>query len=100
MWAQTTPSGTEPFSIGALIIQVGLSGIFLWQWRTERDLRIKRDDQVIGILERQGPVLALAVNTLEAVQSSQAAITLKWERFAIDLQHAADDLRDEVRKRG
>lgn len=105
---QTIQNSPNSFDIGTLLVQLGLSGVFFWQWRTERterikerDLRIQRDDQVISILERQGPILVQAVDTLKEVQASQRAVvppSQDWSKITTDLQRASEMLRDELNK--
>ena len=94
--AQTPGDEASPLGVGTLIAQIGFAAIFLWQWRSERDERIKLYDKVINILERQGPVLAEAIDTLKAVQNSQRNIVTHsaqdWDRL-VEAVTAATRLR-------
>ena len=101
--AATDSSSGDPWGIGTLLVQVGRSGIFLWQWRTEREQRKARDDQVIAIVERQGPVLAQAIDVLKAVQDSQKAVVTRsatdWDDIASSLRQVTEALDAEAAKR-
>lgn len=96
-------SPADPVGISTLLVQLGLAGVFLWQWMTERNQRIKRDDQMIALLERSGPLLAEAVATLKEVQDSQKSQLVKssltTDDIAKKLGEIAEDLHGVIRNR-
>lgn len=101
---ETTTGGTgDVLGLSTLVAQIGLSAVFLWQWRSERDQRIKRDDQLIALMDRQGPVLAEAVETLRAVQASQrtfvAGSGVSMDRLVDELHKTQEALGEGIRKR-
>lgn len=95
--------GGDPVGVSTLVVQLGLSGVFLWQFLTERNQRIKRDDQVVSILERQGPVLIQAIEVLKAVQDSQRSVAVRsatdWDEIAGELRKVSEALNAEAGKR-
>lgn len=95
--ADATPvGGSEAVTIATLITQLGLSGIFFYQWRQERDLRIKRDEFLFQILDKQGPVLQSAISALEKVEASMAKQIDKdaFEGLVRDLRESVRDSRE------
>ncbi len=56
--------------------QLGLSGVFLWQWRDEKTQRMKRDDQLLALTQQLSPLVIDAVRTMrEFDQSVRDTIT-------------------------
>lgn len=55
--------------VATLIVQLGLSAVFLWQWQSERKERALAQRQLTSFLEKFGPVLADAVATLRDLKA-------------------------------
>jgi hypothetical protein len=92
VWAQVS-SGGDTVGLATLITQIGLSAVFLWQWQAERNLRIKRDEQLFTILEKQGPVLSEAIQALKDVQHSQQNLASIMPKIS-DWEQALRQLKD------
>lgn len=75
--AQTTGDPTSEVGIVGLIVQVGLSGIFLWQWRSERDQKIKREDQLLEFTKTMLPVVTDATSIMRISDQNMAAVMAK-----------------------
>lgn len=65
------PTG-EAAAIITLVGQIGLSAVFLWQWRIERAERQELQKTIMSFIERFGPALENSTSTLERVQASMA----------------------------
>jgi hypothetical protein len=69
--ADNAPTAIDPT---ALLAQIGLGAViaapFLYLWRDERKQRQAADQKLIEVLEKQGPWVANAADTLERVQAS------------------------------
>lgn len=61
---------TDNVGIAALITQVGLSGVFLWQWYTERKERQSSDARWEIFAEKALPVLSECSVSLKGVADS------------------------------
>lgn len=61
-----------PVGVVALLTQLGLSGIFLWQWRDERTQRQKRDDQLLNLTTQLVPLLTKSTEILTKFETSVA----------------------------
>lgn len=84
---QTTGGGAADLtSIAALVTQIGLSGIFLWLWWTERKERQDQQKTLLTLMERALPALAESTDALDRVQ---AALNSQIERGVPD-QRGAD----------
>lgn len=59
--------------IAGLIVQLGLSAVFLWQWHNERRERIRRDDQLIEMAAKMAPLLDQATEALRDVHHGLAS---------------------------
>lgn len=71
--AQSAPGGTNTATaVATLIVQLGLSGVFLWLYLSERSQREKRDDQIIELGTTLGPLAKTMTDTLERFQQSVA----------------------------
>jgi hypothetical protein len=106
LWTLAQQATGDAVGLATLLTQVGLSAVFLWQWQAERNLRIKRDEQLFAILERQGPVLSEAIQTLKEIQQSQRTLAASmpaladWERALRDLRDTTASIRDGGRHEG
>lgn len=108
IFAQQVGTGSDTATaagIAGLLVQLGLSGVFFWQWRDERNQRIKREDQMLEFLERLAPLLAESTDTLKEVNRAQSAIVSqipssdRWERAIHELERTTDTLLHEIRPR-
>lgn len=70
--AQEAPGGTTT-SVTALIVQLGLSGVFLWMWSQERKERIAAQTAKDALLERVLPLLVQCTAALSDVQAGMKA---------------------------
>lgn len=65
---QITDTGTA--SIATLIVQLGLSGVFLYLYQQERKERIRVSDQAMEIAKLSYPLLSTVAKSLENVDQS------------------------------
>ena len=68
--SQVGPPGEDITGVITLVTQIGLSAIFLWQWRDERSERRTTQAAVLALTERSLVVLHEAADVLEDVRSS------------------------------
>lgn len=73
-------------NVATLVTQIGLSGIFLWLWWTERKERQEQQKTLLTLMERALPALAESTDALDRVAS---ALGSQIERGVPD-QRAAD----------
>jgi len=105
--AQTGDAG-DPTVLVTWIAQLGLSAVFLWQWRDERGERRQTQASVLALTERAVTVLHDAA---EALADVRAALTTQVDRVAAlpdrkrdadimlrRMELAAGELLDEIRK--
>jgi hypothetical protein len=107
--AQTSGSTTDVTQIVTLVSQIGLSAVFLWQWRDERGERRKNAADMLLFMQRFGPTLESAVTTIEMVQKGLSASVEKVQQAIPSpsdndlalrrLEMVADDLRMSMRER-
>lgn len=73
--AQQNPLGGngDVAALATLVAQVGLSAIFLWQWRDERRERRELTKTMMDWIERFGPALEASTGTLASVQKGMAS---------------------------
>ncbi len=72
--AQTgDPTGDVAAAV-TLATQIGLSAVFLWQWRAERQERRDLQATMLTFMERFGPALQDSTTTLERVQAGMATV--------------------------
>ena len=105
--AQTGDPG-DPTVLVTWIAQLGLSAVFLWQWRDERGERRQTQASVLALTERAVTVLHDAA---EALADVRAALTTQVDRVAAlpdrrrdtdvmlrRMEMAADGLLEQIRK--
>lgn len=62
---QAEVPGGDATQIVTLATQIGLSGVFLWQWRDERRERRDNAATMIAFIQRFGPALENSTDSLE-----------------------------------
>lgn len=104
--AQTGATG-DATSIVTLVAQIGLSAIFLWQWRDERAERRATQAAMFALAERMASVLHEATETLGDVKASMSTQVDRLSaipgdrRFDMALRRmelAADEMSSQVRR--
>lgn len=70
---ETAPTQGSVAAVVTLVAQIGLSAIFLWQWRDERAERRRLQDKLYELIDRLHPALRESTNTLERVQRGMSA---------------------------
>lgn len=70
--AQTSDPTGDLAAVVTLATQIGLSAVFLWQWRAERAERRELQTTMLRFMERFGPALENSTTTLERVQAGMA----------------------------
>ena len=77
-----------------------LAGVLWKAWRDERAERIRSDAQRFELLEREGPLLKEAVDTLKVVQESQRAVVVRsatdWDEVGGALRKLTEALDAEA----
>ena len=102
MIAQQT-SGDPNLTIGALVLQLGLSAVFLWQWIRADKERRETAAQYVDLIEKFGPALIAASDALDRVLAGMAVQVERAtpERRELErLERTTDDLAELVRKFG
>lgn len=106
LMADQLPSGGDTATIGTLIVQLGLSGVFLWQWQAERKRNDALTEKFVDLIERFGATLTFSNETLRDVQQGLSNTVEKvkgtpdrdsWDRVVRRLESTTDSLRDELR---
>lgn len=101
--AQTV--GNTDISLVTLVTQVGLSGVFLWQWYDANRERRASQSALAQLFERLLPVLEEATATLERVQAGMEKQVEKAERATPTPNEMAstirrlEDLTDDLARR-
>lgn len=92
-----SPESSTVAALATLLVQLGLSGVFLWQWRQERTERQEKDALVVQILQQAIPALEKSTDTLEAVQRG---LSVQVERVAPRQEQIGrvEQLLDQLRK--
>lgn len=70
---ETTSSNGDVAAVVTLVAQLGLSAVFLWQWRDERGERRRTQEKLYDLIERMNPVVQASTATLERVQRGMTA---------------------------
>lgn len=109
---EVTPEpASDIAALVTLVAQLGLSAIFLWQWRDERRERRELQETMLSWIKQFGPALEASTATLERVQSgliqqvhrAQSASTRQeFDEKLQRLEKTADSLGKALReaKRG
>jgi hypothetical protein len=104
---ETGTTDSTPATIAALVIQLGLSGVFLWLYMGERNQRMKRDDQLVELASSTATTIEKCTTVLQSVERGMAAqverVSYVPDRNDWDLAQRAmhlviDELRDELHR--
>lgn len=74
MLGQASDPTGDVTALVTLATQIGLSAVFLWQWRAERQERRDLQATMLKFMERFGPALENSTTTLERVQAGMVAV--------------------------
>jgi hypothetical protein len=80
--AQSTtdsPSSGALAALATLLVQLGLSGVFLWQWMRADKERREKDAMLVELVRQVIPALEKSTDTLEVVQRG---LSVQVERVA------------------
>lgn len=69
IFAQTAPASNN-VEVVTLITQLGLSGVFLWQWRKSESIRESLTAQLLDLSREVFPMVATATTTMENISTT------------------------------
>lgn len=103
--AQEAVEPSPVTSIVTLVVQLGLSGVFLWQWLRADTRATEAGEKMLALAERMLPTLAQATETLERVQQGmerqieRAAPDRELDTTLRRFESAVDEFTRTVRRR-
>lgn len=91
--------GSDLTGIVGLIGQLGISAIFIWLYYNERKERQAVQATLTGFLEKVGPLIPEAAQTLSEVRRGMEAQVDRANAPVRRLEQIVDDLDDMTRRR-